>query len=140
MGNREVSYSYVGISLPRHLKFWWQWGKFLGAILSPLTLLGIPVMSALAAHLLCDFTLQTGEMSARKKEEFLPLLLHSIIAGGGPGFVAGGLRGMYIGIVTHYMIDATNKFGTDGMGGVILDQAAHILVILAISWLRGRLV
>lgn len=122
---------------PKHL-YWWQWGKILGPSLLVLFLcLGVehPLLWALTAHVLLDFTAQSDETAARKKQGSKRVLAgHAFIAGGYAGFIVGGLAGLVISVTGHFLIDLTNKFGLQSPTGPTFDQVAHILTLTAIWW------
>lgn len=113
---------------------WWQWAKLAGLVAPPLALLsGSHLAVVLAAHLCADFSLQNDWMSDGKgKRQIIPLLVHSIIAGGGPGLVAGGIVGAAIGFASHLLIDRTRQFGLPSPWGYVIDQAAHVLILVGI--------
>ncbi|MCP4539470.1 MAG: DUF3307 domain-containing protein [Chloroflexi bacterium] len=109
---------------------WWQWGKVLGLV-APFGAFAGRAVLAIALHVLCDFTLQNDWMAVGKaRKEIVPLLIHSLIAGGLPGLVAGGLPGAAVGIISHFLIDLTGKFGLSEPWGPVLDQAAHIVILV----------
>jgi hypothetical protein len=123
------------VTQPQRL-YWWQWGKILG-LATPLLLLIVGIehslVWALALHLLTDFAAQTPETSLGKAEGRPRVLAyHAFISGGYPGLVAGGLTGLLISVVVHYLIDQTNKFGLGEPAGPVLDQIAHALTIIMI--------
>lgn len=126
------------VTHPHQLQ-WWQWGQILGVML-PILLLSTGMQHlllwALALHFFVDFTAQTDETSAGKKQKDTRVVLyHAFISGGYAGFILAGLPGLFISAVTHYLIDTTNKFGRGGLTGAFLDQTAHIATLLVIFWL-----
>jgi len=118
---------------------WWQWGKLVGVALPLLWLLaGVhhPLAWAVALHLFCDFTAQSGTtVTGKARHEWRILVYHGLIAGGWPGLLAGGLPGLLVGAVTHSLIDAANKFGFDDWRGPVLDQLSHVALIVLLSLL-----
>ena len=125
------------VTHPNQLK-WWQWIQILGVTL-PILLVytGVehPLMWAIALHFFMDFTAQSDETSAGKRQNDTRVLLyHAFISGGYAGLIVGGLPGLVISAVAHFLIDSTNKFGLSGVVGVILDQTAHIATLVFI-WL-----
>jgi hypothetical protein len=123
---------------PGHM-LWWQWGQVLGAVLPALLgVLGIdhPLAWAIALHFLIDFTCQSGCTACNKaKGDLRTLVYHSFISGGYAGFAAGGLEGLAVSVVIHFIVDLTNKFGLGEPAGPIADQVSHIATILLIWWL-----
>jgi hypothetical protein len=123
---------------PSHL-YWWQWGKILGIFLLILYIcldVKHPLLVALAVHVFVDFTAQSDQTAARKKQgNRVTLAYHAFIAGGYSGLVAGGLPGLVISIASHFLVDVTNKFGLKSPTGPALDQAAHVLTLTTIWWL-----
>jgi len=117
---------------------WWQWGKLVGALLPLLWLLtGVhhPFAWAVALHLFCDFTAQSGTtVTGKAHHEWRILAYHGFIAGGWPGLLVGGLPGLLIGAVTHSLIDAANKFGFDDWRGPVLDQLSHVALIVLLHF------
>ena len=127
---------------------YWKCGKFLGGaglfVLAILLVTGHvphPVVVAVLLHIAGDFTLQSPETAQRKHERGRHLLVHALAAGGLPlaaaGLAAGNLGTVLvwatIGIVSHYIVDWTRRFGMDGRPwGVIFDQACHLLIIFAL--------
>lgn len=115
---------------------WWQWCQLAGWPLLALALLTLvarihtPLLWAIAAHVVIDFTLQSDATAAGKAQgRRWVIAYHGFIAGGLPGLIAGGLPGFIIGVLTHVAIDRTAKFGLQGWRGPVADQAAHLLVI-----------
>ncbi len=122
-----MSATFLGV--PTRPKLWWEWGKVLGVALLPLVFTP-NVIAAIAAHVFCDFTVQSTWMAVGKAQRrILPLVIHAVVAGGIPGAIAGGLRGAILAAVVHLAVDATGKFGRSGWVGVVLDQAAHVAAI-----------
>lgn len=110
----------------------WLYPKFAAAMAVALCLsLGAPrIALAMALHSLVDFTLQPAWMCAAKaRGDRGVLALHSLLAGGLPGWIVGGWSGALIGMATHWAIDSRNKFGLRGMVGLVFDQALHVVVI-----------
>lgn len=118
---------------------WWQWGQILGALFPLLLLyLGIhhPLLWALAVHLFIDFTAQSNETAAGKRQRSPRVLLyHAFISGGYTGLIVGGLPGLLLSAAIHFLVDITNKFGLSGPAGALLDQTAHIATFTLIWWL-----
>lgn len=129
------------INLVTHLArlYWWQWGKIWGLFLPTLLFcfaVEHPLLWALAAHFLVDFTCQSGEtMVGKARGDWRVLAYHAFISGGYAGLVAGGVAGLAISVAIHFLVDATNKFGLEGSAGPALDQAAHIITLTIIWWL-----
>ena len=122
----------MAFTRPRQLLYW-QWGKLVGALLLPLTGVG-GLLGALALHVAGDFTFQTDLMARRKALGCkVALALHALVAGGLPGLLLGGLLGGLVGFVTHYAIDSTGKFGLGPTLGPIVDQAAHVAVLVVLG-------
>jgi hypothetical protein len=103
-----------------------------------------PAAAAVLVHVAADFTCQSTETAANKGERGRHLLVHACVAGGLPlaiaGLVAGNpvavLTWMAVGIVGHYAVDWTRKFGLRSVVlGAILDQASHLSVILTLTLL-----
>lgn len=127
---------------------WWEWvevagGAGLVALLPPL-LLDVRVPAAVVGvtlHTICDFTFQSEETAARKGECGRHLAIHALVAGGLPGVITGLLAGgapgaiigFLIGTLSHYAIDGSHRFGIRGAIGIVLDQAAHVAVILFLA-------
>lgn len=128
----------TAVNRPYQLQ-WWQWGQILGVVLPLLLLyLGIhhPLLWALAIHLFIDFTAQSDETAAGKRQRNPQVLLyHAFISGGYVGLIVGGLPGLLLSAVIHLLIDITNKFGFTGLPGALLDQTAHIATFCLIWWL-----
>ena len=134
----------------RRLSFpvYWKWGKFLGGVgLFVLAILLVtghvphPVVVAVLLHIAGDFTLQSPETAQRKHERGRHLLVHALVAGGLPlaaaGLAAGNLVAVLvwtaIGVVSHYIVDWTRRFGMEGRPwGVVFDQVCHLLIISAL--------
>jgi hypothetical protein len=132
---------------PLSLK-WWEWGKVIGiansVVVVILSIAGHPphpLAMALLLHVTADFTCQSLETALRKEESNRHLLVHAIVAGGLPTVAAGLATAnpvalvtwAAIGVVIHYAVDRTHKFGLREVAlGVILDQACHLLTILAL--------
>jgi hypothetical protein len=134
----------------RRLSFpaYWKWGKFAGAV--GLVVLAIlwainrvphPAVVAILLHIAGDFTLQSPETARRKHERGRHLLVHALAAGGFPLAVAGFATGnpitvliwTPIGVISHYIVDWTRRFGMEGKPrGVFFDQACHLLTILVL--------
>jgi hypothetical protein len=127
---------------------WWEWVKILGAAgLVALLILLIagriphPALVALTLHIAADFTFQSPETALRKGECRRHLLVHALAAGGLPLAVAGLLTQnplavviwMVAGVISHYAVDWTRKFGLRHVGlAASSDQACHLLTILAL--------
>jgi hypothetical protein len=132
------------ISLPAY----WKCGKIVGSVgvvvLAVLFIMGHiphPAIVAVILHITADFTLQSPEMALRKHERGSHLLVHALVAGGLPLAVAGLVHGnpyivliwTAIGVVGHYAVDWTRRFGlSDTPLGIVLDQAAHLAIILSL--------
>ena len=128
---------------------WWEWGKIVGLV--GLTVLVFtlatgqalhPAATAVLLHVTADFTFQSAETVRRKVERGRHLLIHALVAGGLPlaiaGFVIGNhlavLSWVIVGAMCHYVVDWTRKFGVQQVSrAVALDQACHVLVILALA-------
>lgn len=111
---------------------WWQWGQILGVILLPVLLCHpSPLVAALIMHVFCDFTIQISQMVPKRG---IWLVIHSLIAGAVPGFVAAGLTGAIGAFVVHILVDYTRKLELPEPIGVIIDQGIHVwtLVLLCI--------
>ena len=100
-----------------------------------------PAVIAVVLHVVGDFTAQSSETAKRKPERGRHLLVHALAAGGAPLAVAGLATGnpvtalvwTTIGITSHYAVDWTRRFGMrDTPLGVVLDQCAHLLIILTL--------
>ena len=131
---------------------WWAWVEIAGAaglvVLVALILAGrIPHPLAIGAllHLAADFTFQSNETSVQKVKRGRHLLVHALAAGGLPLAIAGLLAGSpaavlawtATGVVSHYAIDWTRKFGVRRVAlGVLLDQACHVVTILVLALAR----
>ena len=119
--------------------YWWQWGKILGVALLVLCCsldVEHPLLWALAVHCFLDFSVQSGATAAGKaRGDRQVLAYHAFIAGGYPGLLVGGLAGLLISAAVHFLLDWTNKFGLKGPIGPALDQAAHLMTLLALWWL-----
>jgi hypothetical protein len=130
---------------------WWEWVKIVGAagvvVLVILLVSGHtppPVVVAVLLHIFADFTCQSSETAARKEERGRHLLVHALVAGGVPLAVAGLMTGnpataltwVSVGVVSHYAVDWTRKFGLRQAAlGVILDQACHLATIVVLTML-----
>jgi len=127
---------------------WWEWGKLVGAV--GLIVLGIllivkqqppAVVVAIILHFTIDFTFQTEETARRKVERGRHLVFHSLIAGGLPMIMAGIVAGdpvkaliwMAAGVVGHYLVDWTRRFGLRSVfWAVLADQVAHLAIIFGL--------
>jgi hypothetical protein len=134
----------------QHLSFpsYWKCGKALGVVgiivLAILHFTGhTPHLAAIAVilHVVSDFTAQSPETAERKPERGRHLLLHALTAGGIPLAVVGLMTGnparalvwTVIGVASHYAVDWTRRFGLrDTPLGIVLDQSAHLLIILTL--------
>ena len=153
-GVLERSTGQLSIPVPARLESlrpleWWEWGKIVGLV--GLTVLVFtlftghvlhPAVTAVLLHVTADFTFQTAETVRRKVERGRHLLIHALVAGGLPlaiaGFVIGNhlavLSWVTVGAMCHYAVDWTRKFGVQQVSrAVALDQACHLLVILALA-------
>jgi len=114
-------------------------GILLAATLPALPRRYAPLAVAVTLHLLLDFSLQS-EWATTKATDNRALLVHSLIAGflplAGLGLAAGdpalALVGGLVGFASHLAIDSSNKFGLLLWPGLVVDQAAHLVVIVAI--------
>jgi hypothetical protein len=125
---------------------WWEWGKVVGGLglvgLAVLLATGYappPVVAAIVLHFVIDFTLQSEETALHKVDRGRHLLIHSLIAGGIPLAVAGlmtespltALLWVTAGVISHYAVDWTRRFGFQQVTlAAISDQAGHLLSIL----------
>jgi hypothetical protein len=132
-----------------HRLCWWEWCKIAGATgliaLVASVLAGVDLPAAAVAallHLAAGYTFQSAETAARKGERGRHLLVHALTAGALPlaaarlvtGNLPGVLVGAAVGLVSHWLIDATGKYGLGTtVAGVVLDQVSHVLVILALT-------
>jgi len=130
------------------LPSYWKCGKVMGAVgIVVLAILQItghtphPAVIALVLHVVGDFTAQSSETAKRKPERGRHLLVHALAAGGTPLAVAGLATGnpvtalvwATIGVASHYAVDWTRRFGMrDTALGVVLDQCAHLVIILTL--------
>ena len=90
------------------------------------------------AHLLADFVFQSDSDVANKKRIAVQLK-HVAIVSGLSYLLAGDWRAWplpaLIGL-THYLIDRLKvKANRNGLGVFVADQAAHLLVLVGITWL-----
>lgn len=98
-----------------------------------------PLAVAIALHLLLDFTLQS-KWAITKATNNRALVVHSLVAGflplAGLGLAAGNpglaLAGGLVGFASHLAIDSRDKFGLPLWPGLVVDQAAHLAVIVAV--------
>lgn len=136
------------VTAPMRLR-WWEWCKIVGGVglivtvASMLAGLDLPAtVVAVLLHFAADYTFQSAETAARKDERGRHLLVHALTAGALPlaiaGLVAGDLPGVLLGAavgsVSHWLIDATGKFGLGcTVAGVLLDQMSHFVVILIVT-------
>jgi hypothetical protein len=130
------------------LPVYWKCGKILGGVgvvaLIALFITGHtphPAIIAVILHITADFTLQSPAMALRKHERGHHLLIHALVAGGLPLAIAGlacrnpaaVLIWTVIGVVSHYAVDWTRRFGlSDTSLGIVLDQIAHLAIILSL--------
>lgn len=115
---------------------WWVYCKMLGWPLLAVALLSNqPIMLAVAAHWLADFTFQGHQTSIGKIRKSLPVIgYHSFISGGYAGFIAGGLPGLLISVIIHFTVDRFYKpVMGDSVTTRIVDQTIHVLTIVAIT-------
>jgi len=112
-------------------------GILLAATLPALPRQYAPLAVAVVLHLLLDFSLQS-EWATTKAHNRRALLVHSAIAGflplAGLGLAAGSptmaLAGGLVGFASHMAIDGSGKFGLPRWPGLVVDQAAHLVVIV----------
>ena len=139
-----MSQSLSLVFAPSRLQ-WWQWGKLFGAVglvallcwMAASGALPHPLVLGVVAHLACDFSLQSDWVAGEKSKRGKALLYHALIAGGLPGALVGLYAGpvgclsaIVIGVVSHYAIDYTCKFGCKSVAvGATLDQVAHIIAL-----------
>ena len=128
---------------------WWTWVENAGAtglvILAVLLLAGRalhPLAIGALLHVAADFTFQSHETSVQKAKRGRHLLVHALAAGGLPLAIAAFLARSptavvtwtAFGVVSHYAVDWTRKFGVRRVGlSVLLDQACHVLTILVLA-------
>lgn len=121
---------------------WWQWGKLIGLVSMLLVGLGLyyglpvpGIVMAISLHFFIDFTCQSDSTATGKaNRDFIALATHSFISGGYAGFVLAGIEGLIISVLVHYVVDLCNKFGLPWPSGPIIDQALHIITIIAIAY------
>jgi hypothetical protein len=127
---------------------WWEWGKLAGlaslVAWIALSIAGLnlhPAVVAVLLHVTLDFSLQTAETCARKREHGRHLLVHALAAGALPLAIAALVDGRPLAVITwssasflsHYAVDWTRKFGLRNQAlGVALDQTCHALTIVAL--------
>ena len=119
-------------------------GILLAATLPALPQRYAPLAVAIALHLLLDFSLQS-EWATTKAHNRRALLVHSLVAGflplAGMGLAAGNpalaLAGGPVGFVSHLAIDGSNKLGLPRWPGLVVDQAAHLVVIMVVFYVGG---
>jgi membrane-bound metal-dependent hydrolase YbcI (DUF457 family) len=125
---------------------WWEWGKVIGglglvglAVLMAAGYVPSPAVAAIVLHFAIDFTLQSEETALHKVDRGRHLLVHSLVAGGIPLAVAGlmterpvtALLWMVIGVISHYAVDWTRRFGFRQVAlAAVSDQVGHLLTIL----------
>jgi len=122
---------------------WYDYPSLLGILLA-VTLPALPrqyapLAVAVALHLLLDFTLQS-EWATTKASDNRALLGHSLVAGflplAGLGLAAGdpglALIGGLVGFVAHLAFDSRDKFGLPMWPGLVVDQVAHLVVIVIV--------
>jgi len=133
---------------PSRLK-WWEWGNIAGIL--GLVALGVsflaehiphPIVAALIMHVAADFSLQSDETAAQKRDRGHHLLVHALIAGGLPLALAGVAAGsptatlvwIIVGAISHYAIDWTRKFGIRRpVPAALVDQACHVIIVLLLT-------
>lgn len=136
------------VTSPQRLA-WWEWCKVAGAAgliaAAASVLAGVHLPAAAIAvllHLAADYTFQSAETAARKGERGRHLLVHALTAGAWPlamaglatGNLPGVLLGAVVGSVSHWLIDATGKYGLGCTAvGIVLDQVSHLVVILVVT-------
>jgi hypothetical protein len=132
-----------------------MWGKLIGAAgfitLAMLLMMGhtLPtVVVAVLVHVAVDFTFQSAETARLKGSSKRHLLIHALAAGGMPlaltGFLTGSpsvvVAGTVIGVVCHYAIDRTCKFGLPRLAlGVALDQTCHLMTVVILILLGSSI-
>ncbi len=120
-------------------------GILLAAMLPALPRQYAPLVVAVVLHLLLDFTLQT-QWATTKATDRRALLVHSLVAGflplAGLGLAAGdpglALAGGLAGFASHLVIDGCDKFGLPRWPGLVVDQACHLAVIVAVFYAGGK--
>lgn len=137
----------------RHLPYlpWWMWGKLAGGCgliaLAILLMMGYvlpPAVMAVLIHVAADFTLQSAETARLKGDSKRHLLIHALAAGGLPlaltglltGYPIVAIAGTVVGVVGHYAVDRTRKFGLRRLAlGVALDQTCHLMMVVILTLL-----
>ena len=122
---------------------WYNYPSLAGILLAA-TLPWLPqryasLVVAVILHLLLDFTLQL-QWATTKATNRRALLVHSLVAGflpiAGLGLAAGNpglaLVGGLVGFAVHLAIDSRDKFGLPRWPGLVVDQVAHLAVIVAV--------
>ena len=127
---------------------WWEWFRLAGALALVALLVALihrvvlsPFVVAVVLHVTLDFTIQSDEVAARKGERGKYLLLHALAAGGLPMAISGlfvgpaaVLTGAVAGIVSHYAIDWTRKFGLPAWWeGIAADQVGHLIIMALLA-------
>ena len=136
------------VTAPMRLR-WWEWCKVAGGagliVTAAFKLAGInlpAVVVAVLLHIAADYTFQSAGTAARKDKRGRHLLVHALTAGALPlaiaglavGDLPGALLGAAVGSVSHWLIDATGKYGLGcTVAGVFLDQVSHLVVILIVT-------
>ena len=95
-------------------------------------------LALVTAHLLADFVFQSDKDVENKKK---PAVLgkHALIVAGLSYLLAGDWRAWLVPAImgsTHFLIDRVKAgLKQNGLGVFLLDQAAHVLVIVGVAWL-----
>jgi hypothetical protein len=98
------------------------------------------LLCLVAAHLVGDFLLQT-ERDVRDKSRVAVLLKHVAIVTAATYLLAGVWREWRIPaalLLTHTALDAAKThLSRNGLRAFLLDQAAHLGILVALAWWRG---
>ena len=128
-------------TLSRPRLAWWQWCKVASVVLlvavAALAGAGVSIPRlgwALAVHWFLDFGVQSTPTALGKaRRDWKVLMCHGFLAGGFPGLLAGGLVGLVISALLHGYVDSLRKFGLSDWRGIVLDQAAHVVTLIALG-------
>ncbi len=120
---------------------WWQWAKIASIVLlvavAALAGAGVSIPRlgwALAVHWFLDFGVQSTPTALGKaRRDWKVLVCHGFLTGGFPGLIAGGLVGLVISALLHGYVDSLRKFGLSDWRGIVLDQAAHVVTLIALG-------